>query len=162
MATRLKELDGELEKPRFKDLEAQLEKLQKELETKYHDKPQAEWPSELMAQYHGVAQQITEIVVKPLYDTMDFPSAAKCDPGRFFTDHADCPPNFTRKKDWLEKKGYKMHRTTYMYSKRWDKVPIKAAFFIPQNLKSKDKVPIMWYFHGGGYVSCLSKFEPYF
>lgn len=107
-----------------------------------------------MAEIHDVAKEITAVVGEKLYKAMQFPDAKRSHPEGFYAGPHNIEPNFKRQKDgWLEKQGYKIHETTYTYTNTWDKVALTAAFYVPNNLETGDKAPIMWFFHGGGYVS---------
>lgn len=110
-----------------------------------------------MAKLYDVANQITSIVGKELYTAMQWPNARISHPEGFYAGPNNLVPVFTRPKTgWLEQQGYNMHKTTYTYGNRWDRVPITAAFYIPDNLQAGDEVPFIWYFHGGGYVSTFT------
>jgi acetyl esterase/lipase len=115
-------------------------------------KPKSEWPLEVMAEIHGVAKEITKVVGQKLYKAMEFPTDKFSDPELFYDKNFN--KDFARiKTKWLGTQGYRMHKTTYTYTNTWDRVPITAAFYIPDNLQPRDKSQIIWYFHGGGYVS---------
>jgi acetyl esterase/lipase len=136
-----------------RDLADQLHSLEEQL-APYLKNPKHDWPHELMAEIHATAGQITEIVAKDLRKAMQWPSATHSHPEGFYAGDKNINPTFTRPKTgWLKKQGYSLHKTTYTYGNRWDRVPMTAAFYIPDNLQAGDDVPIMWYFHGGGYVS---------
>lgn len=136
-----------------KGLTDQLKLLEKQLAS-HLEKPKCKWPLDVMAEIHATTGQITEIVAKELREAMQWPTAAHCHPEGFYAGNKNINPTFTRSKtDWLEKQGYSLHKTTYTYGNRWDRVPMTAAFYIPNNLQIGDEVPFMWYFHGGGYVS---------
>lgn len=136
-----------------KDLVEQLENLEAKL-APHTDKPKCEWPLDLMAEIHTTASQITKVVGKELYSAMQWPTIQHSHPEGFYAGAHNIDPNFQRPKTgWLETQGYTMHKTTYTYGNRWDRVPITAAFYVPDNLQAGDEVPMMWHFHGGGYVS---------
>jgi hypothetical protein len=127
---------------------------QKALLEPHLNKAKCEWPLAIMEKIHDIAGQITKVVGKELYEAIEFPDAKSSHPEGFYPGASNIDKAFTRPKlGWFENHGYKMHKTTYTYGNRWDRVPITAAFYVPKNLEAGDEAPIIWFFHGGGYVS---------
>jgi predicted peptidase len=63
---------------------------------------------------------------------------------------------FPRTKDWFEEMGFKRYNAPYTYADNWDKQYIYATYLIPDTIEKDQKVPLMWFFHGGGFVSTFA------
>jgi acetyl esterase/lipase len=94
------------------------------------------------------------VVGENLNKAMEFPDAKSSNPEGFYAGAINTDAKLTRPKEgWFKKQGYIMHKTTYTYGNRWDGAPMTAAFYAPNSLQSGDAAPIIWFFHGGSYVS---------
>lgn len=62
---------------------------------------------------------------------------------------------FNRKRTWIEDLGFYKFQTDYTFSDNWDKERMVVTFFVPKGLPAGYKAPVMWFFHGGGFVSYL-------
>lgn len=60
---------------------------------------------------------------------------------------------FNRTKHWFKEMGFEKRTSPYSYADNWDKQYIEATYLIPDNIEQDQVVPIMWFFHGGGFVS---------
>ncbi|KAF2818503.1 alpha/beta-hydrolase [Ophiobolus disseminans] len=149
----------------LKALQPQVDQLKKlEDELKPHlENLKHEWPLEIMAKIHGMAGEITTAVGQRLNEAMDFPTEEAYNEDKFYA-KVDGKPNgvWTRAKAmWLESQGYRVCKTTYTYTNTWDRVPVTAAFYVPDTLQPGEKAPIMWFFHGGGYCIGANDFAPW-
>jgi acetyl esterase/lipase len=59
---------------------------------------------------------------------------------------------FNRTSNWFVEMGFTKHETPYTIANNWDRAYVNATFLVPDNLKDDDNVPVMWFFHGGGFV----------
>ena len=62
---------------------------------------------------------------------------------------------FNRKKTWLQDQGFHKLQTHYTFSDNWDKERISVSIFVPTEMPPGHKAPVMWFFHGGGFVSYI-------
>jgi hypothetical protein len=86
---------------------------------------------------------------------LTWPVPAVADPDLFYNGKHD-KIVFNRKKDWFTTMVFKKFETPYTFTDRWDKKEMKATFLVPTNLSPKDPTSVMWFFHGGGFVSFLT------
>jgi hypothetical protein len=136
----------------LEEKKTQLFKLEEQLKP-HLDKSKHTWPLPLMKRIHEAAETIKSIVAKDYYDLMIWPSKELSHPKAFFTGTHNRVAGFQRKETWLDELKWSKYTTTYTYANAWDKLPLSVAFYVPDTLCAGDKAPIMWFFHGGGYVS---------
>jgi hypothetical protein len=130
----------------------EIQKYNQELKS-YEDKPKCQWPRQIVGKLHNVSEQIRPALTKDLYDLMSWPNKDSADPKAFYQEGKHTLIGNRSMKAWYESQGYKKYTTTYTYAAGPDRRELTAAFYIPINLKSNTEVPIMWFFHGGGFVS---------
>lgn len=111
------------------------------------------WPAEAMGFVQEMRKLGEDVNVK-LREELDrlllWPNEELVNPKYFYgTD-----PPFDRNEDWFENvMGFNKYETCYTFTDSWDKVELMATFLVPDNLKPGDKCPVVWNFHGGGFVS---------
>jgi hypothetical protein len=108
---------------------------------------------DIIGRIHHVSKQIQPAQTTELYDLMGWPTKEDTDPKAFYAGGQNALPGKRPVEGWFESQGYEKHKTTYTYAAGPDKCELTAAFYIPLNLESNTEVPIMWFFHGGGFVS---------
>jgi hypothetical protein len=118
-----------------------------------------DWPSEAIEIVRDARTDATnnkELLTKDLNEILEWPTPAL--PGEDYFYNAEGPNGmFDRNKDWFEEEGFNAHETTYTFSDTWDKAEIKATILVPKNLSTRHKAPVMWFFHGGGFVNLPSQ-----
>jgi len=126
--------------------------LTKDLEP-YLEKPKCEWKLSLMRDIHSAAEEIKKSCSELLYELMEWPDAKHSHEDGFYEGSHNVAPAFKRPKDWFERQGFTKYKTTYTYANSWDKLPLTVAFYVPNTVQKGKNSPIMWFFHGGGFVS---------
>lgn len=94
----------------------------------------------------------SEVIEGRRDELLEWPSKRCSDPTLFYDGMAD-KITFNRNKDWFKTMGLKQYDTPYTFTDRWDKKEIKATFLVPDNIGPNDKPGVMWFMHGGGFVS---------
>jgi hypothetical protein len=89
------------------------------------------------------------VVRSKLNELLTWPNSTVADANFFYDGKHN---GFTRTTQWFEIMGFKEFEYTYTFTNRWDKDDVKVTFLIPNTLKENDVAPIMWHFHGGGFV----------
>jgi hypothetical protein len=102
-----------------------------------------------------LAKESEGLVYKPLRDLQNWLEPDKNElahPDRFYDGIQD-KVMFNRTHKWLEDMGFKKYETPYTYSHTWDKQEINVTFLVPKDLPKDEETPVMWFIHGGGFVS---------
>ena len=111
-----------------------------------------EWPEEVMAIVHQM-RKLGEDNIDEVRETLDplfaWPNKESANPEKFYNSE----PPFDRTHDWFEKMGFSKYQTPYTFTANWDAAEVLATFLVPNNLEPGDKCPVVWFFHGGGFVS---------
>jgi hypothetical protein len=116
-----------------------------------------DYPQEVVKDIHGLADRISEDVCARLETLLRWPrpdpkpEVPKVEDADLFYARK-LEPKFDRTTDWFEEKGFKKFETPYTFVGNWDRKYINATFLVPNNLNERDVVPVVWYFHGGGFV----------
>lgn len=97
----------------------------------------------------------SEIVEGKRDELLEWPSKRSSDPTLFYDGKHD-KVLFPRNKNWFKTMGFTKYDTPYTFTDRWDKKEIKATFLVPNNIGPNDNPGVMWFMHGGGFVSPLS------
>ncbi|KAF1846345.1 alpha/beta-hydrolase [Cucurbitaria berberidis CBS 394.84] len=96
----------------------------------------------------------SNFVREKLDPLLTWPDKDSSNPKGFYEDK----PPFDRTVEWFGKvMGFDKYQTPYTFTDSWDKVEIMATFLVPKDLQPGDNCPIMWYFHGGGFVTDTRK-----
>jgi hypothetical protein len=124
-------------------------------------------PQDVVRDIQTKADIISEYFCKELDQLLHWPRTEKLEKdGKPYTDsqgfyNKNWEERFSRTTDWFGEMGFSKYETPYTFSDNWDRAYINATILVPKNLESGDKVPVMWFIHGGGFVSivlCISKF----
>lgn len=120
-------------------------------------KPKWNWPVEIVNEVQGLAAQINDEVSKELDPVLHWPRENLLPFEEKHLDHelfydGNYEPKFDRSKEWFGEMGFTKFETPYTIAENWDRQYIQATFLVPDNLSADDEVPVMWFFHGGGYV----------
>jgi hypothetical protein len=145
------ELEGRIEE--LKGLEKELEKTLPKHSLKWN------YPQNVVQNIQINAEVINKHFCKELEQLLHWPRTKQLekdgvpykDAQGFYDKNWE--ERFSRTTQWFGEMGFSKHETPYTFTDNWDKAYINATFLIPENLKSGDKVPVMWFFHGGGFVS---------
>jgi hypothetical protein len=92
----------------------------------------------LACDLEGIVFEKDEKVAKYFYDR----------PGKMW----NRPKNNLDEYLWFDAIDFHVFRTPYTFSDRWDKKNIMATFLVLNTLPAGHKAPVMWFFHGGGFV----------
>ena len=113
------------------------------------------WPAEAKAvlkQMRELSKNRNSLLRRYLDPLLVWPDNESVDPKGFYG--KDAP--FDRKEDWFESVvGFNKYETCYTFTDRWDKLEMMTTILVPNDLESGDQCPVIWYFHGGGFVSVL-------
>jgi hypothetical protein len=93
---------------------------------------------------------------------LKWPEEKFSNPEWFFNGSTPDFEDWDRPKTWFADKSFTVYRTPYTFSDQWTKLPLKAVFIVPNDLEPGLKVPIMWYFHGGGLRTGAADHDPFF
>ncbi|KAH7339227.1 Alpha/Beta hydrolase protein [Pyrenochaeta sp. MPI-SDFR-AT-0127] len=143
---------------KIEDLSLEVKKHEKELEKileAEQERPKWNWSSKAMTvvnRLRQLANDNTSIVRQDLDNLLKWPDKTFADPKGFYGAKKGFEI-FNRNEDWFEVMGFTRHETQYTFSNAWDKREVGVTFLIPDTIETGTKIPIMWYFHGGGFVS---------
>jgi hypothetical protein len=118
------------------------------------DIPKWEYPEATMKkiqELRSIGTTNKTLLRQDLDTLLEWPNARMCHPSYFYEANKGTE-NFPRSAKWLEDSGFQKFSTTYSFSNRWDRAAFEVAFYVPDDLKTGANVPIMWFFHGGGFV----------
>lgn len=138
-----------------RDLEANLERILRNAGSNKCD-----WPTESKAtvkelQYLAAETDNQALVRGRLDKALAWPNIEMTDP-KLFLGGKPGFEQFDREDSWFEDMGFSKYQTPYTFSDRWDKRYINATFLVSRNIDQSAKMPIMWFFHGGGFVRTFS------
>lgn len=63
---------------------------------------------------------------------------------------------FNREWTWVQNEGFDELTTDYTFSDHWDKESMEVTILVLKEMKPGHKTPVMWLFHGSGYVSSFT------
>jgi hypothetical protein len=92
---------------------------------------------------------------------LEWPEEKFNNPDWFFDASTPDFEDWDRPKNWFAKKDCTLHRAPYTFPNQWNKLPLEAVFIVPDDLSPGSKVPIMWYFHGGGFCTSAADHIPF-
>jgi hypothetical protein len=113
-----------------------------------------QWPAEalqIVSQLQDLARKNNALVRGPLDRLLEWPNPASADLKLFLGGKPGFEA-FDRAENWFEQMGFDQYSTPYTFSSAWDKRLMKAMILVPKGLQAGTKVPVMWFFHGGGFV----------
>jgi hypothetical protein len=109
---------------------------------------------EIIKEAQAAAKVHSGLVNTKLTELLEWPSKEKAREDFFY--EATGPNNmFNRNQKWFDTQGFEKFNTQYSFSDRWDKQPLNVTIYVPKSREPKHKSPVMWFFHGGGFVSRL-------
>lgn len=135
----------------------QVGELKNELDseiTRHGDTPKWEYPErtmEMIRQMRNLRETHQQLLRKDLTKLLEWPNALMSHPDYFYESNPGIE-NFPRSENWFEQIGFHQYHTIYSFSNRWDRAGFDAAFYVPDDLRAGANVPVMWFFHGGGFV----------
>lgn len=127
----------------------------------FEDTPKWEYPDramDIIKQAQAEASKYEELVCGRLTQLLEWPTKQMAGERKIFYDedffYEAKGPNsmFDRNKEWLAEQGFHGFKTQYSFSDRWDKQPLHVTIWVPMGMKPKHIAPVMWFFHGGGFV----------
>jgi hypothetical protein len=124
---------------------------------------QSKWkyPLQILEEVQDTARGINDIVSKDLDKLLHWPrhstklGISTIPDSRLFYE-GNHEARFSRTDNWFNAMGFTKYETPYTFSDSWDRQYIQATYLVPNNLMDSDKIPVVWYFHGGGFVSTSS------
>ena len=114
--------------------------------------PKWDYPLGIIKEAQDAAKKHRDLVSGRLTRLLEWPTKKEADGNLFY--EADPPNNiFNRSKEWFSEQGFHSFETQYSFSDGWDKQSLTVAIYVPQQLPDDQMSPVMWMFHGGGFVS---------
>lgn len=116
------------------------------------------WPKADVKKVQDLAAKVDAIVSKDLDNLLHWPREPPFPHKEKHHDHelfyaGNFETRFNREKGWFGTMRFKKLETPYTIADNWDRKHILATFLVPNNIVSDEKVPVMWFIHGGGFVS---------
>jgi hypothetical protein len=102
------------------------------------------------------ASEYHELLSRDLTAALEWPTPEMADENYFYQ-AKEANSIFNRNKNWFAEEGFHDYETAYTFSNRWDKQEVTTIILVPKGLPQGHKAPVMWYFHGGGFVSEVLK-----
>lgn len=94
-----------------------------------------------------------ELVYGRTKQILEWPDKKSADPELFYNGNHD-KYMFNRTKDWFTKTmEFNVHEVAYSFANTWDMAELNATILVPKRLKVNDPVAVMFFLHGGGFVS---------
>lgn len=136
----------------FLELGKRINPLKLELEAIDRNTAKWNWPESALAkveELRKIARENTKLIRGDLDKLLNWPDERSSDPELFYGGKHD---TFIRDTTWFADMGFARHETMYTFTDTWDCAPVHATFLVPDNIQAGKKVPIVWFFHGGGLV----------
>lgn len=131
------------------------EKLERILEG--NKLPKWRYPEEavkLIIEAQSAASENQELLTSDIKEVLRWPSPDHTHEEHYY--EAKGPDSmFNRTKNWFAEEGFDEFETMYSFSDRWDKEKLTVKILVPKELPKGQNAPVMWFFHGGGFVSLV-------
>ena len=137
--------------------EAREEKL-KEIVKPGDNLPKWKWPQpalDLVKEARKERTRVNDLVTRDLEKLYTWPSTEMTRPDIFIKGKENFAM-FNRGWMWVQGEGFDDFTTDFTFSDRWDKERMEVTILVPREMKSGHEAPVMWLFHGGGYVSSFT------